>query len=195
MRKTWIIAWILSILCGTSYGQVPEHTHSTAATHANAPFKSRSDWFILPQISLLSYDHQLSYGLMVGLCKRHGAYASYRTNFDLSESNGPFSPAPLYTGKTKYQTNNINAGYLFNAYKPLYVYAGIGVDVQNYSWQYVYQNSRYDWELQKEATHASLEAGAIYRWKLLILSIGYRRVLSSFMLSRNEITFGAGVAF
>lgn len=167
-------------------------------------FHFRPDWFIMPQVSISSYANEMSYGAMVGFCARHGAYVSFRSNFNFFDSdNNNHIRSVFYTGQTQYKDLSVNVGYLFRIVQPLYLYAGIGYVNRTLAWEFVENAETCLWNNVVEAPGMGFEAGVILRLKRFLLSAGYKYMSDSGeldtpdakKLGHHEMTVGIGFIF
>lgn len=144
-------------------------------------FRFRSDWFVMPQVAISSYAGKMSYGAMVGFCKRHGAYISLRSNFkplstdynNYHNYSYPNENDPFFTGNTRYGIIDISAGYMMRTWRPLYIYMGIGYSDRTRACEYISENSENEWASDDDdLLPLGFEAGFIYRVNRLLFSAG-----------------------
>lgn len=167
-------------------------------------FHFRPDWFVMPQVSVSGYANKISYGVMGGFCARHGAYLSFRSNFNFFDSYSldDFFNA-FYTGKTQYSELTLNAGYLFRLVKLLYLYAGGGYNKRVLAWEFFDGDGPGSWQNKVEDSGFDFELGGILRLNRFLLSAGYNYILfggepinsTDEWLGHHAVTVGIGFVF
>lgn len=143
---------------------------------------------------------QLSYGGMIGFVRKNGVYVKFRSDFgsastkmecdDTGTLTAGGSGKPYYKkGATNQSRMSVTAGYLRQIWQPLYLYAGVGYGNRTLAWETV------DGTLVKNTDHsaegAAIEVGAIGRYKLFALSVGFHTV----NFKHHEASIGFGILF
>lgn len=129
---------------------------------------------------------QISFGAMVGIVSKNGAYLRFRSDFGSASTelecddtgalaNG--TGTPYYKeGVTTKARMSITAGYLRQIIKPLYAYIGAGYGNRILAWETI------DGELVKNTDHSTTgvaaELGAIGRLGQFAVSVGFQTVNS-----------------
>lgn len=124
---------------------------------------------------------QISFGAMVGIVSKNGAYLRFRSDFGSASTelecddtgalaNG--TGTPYYKeGVTTKARMSITAGYLRQIIKPLYAYIGAGYGNRILAWETI------DGELVKNTDHSTTgvaaELGAIGRLGQFAVSVGF----------------------
>ena len=142
---------------------------------------------------------QISFGAMVGIVSKNGAYLRFRSDFGSASTelecddtgalaNG--TGTPYYKeGVTTKARMSITAGYLRQIIKPLYAYIGAGYGNRVLAWETI------DGELVKNTDHSATgvaaELGAIGRLGQFAVSVGFQTV----NLKYHELSAGIGFFF
>lgn len=142
---------------------------------------------------------QISFGAMVGIVSKNGAYLRFRSDFGSAStelecddtgalSNG--AGTPYYKeGVTTKARMSITAGYLRQIIKPLYAYIGAGYGNRVLAWETI------DDELVKNTDHSATgvaaELGAIGRLGQFAVSVGFQTVNFKY----HELSAGIGFFF
>lgn len=142
---------------------------------------------------------QISFGAMVGIVSKNGAYLRFRSDFGSAStelecddtgalSNG--AGTPYYKeGVTTKARMSITAGYLRQIIKPLYAYIGAGYGNRVLAWKTI------DGELVKNTDHSATgvaaELGAIGRLGQFAVSVGFQTVNFKY----HELSAGIGFFF
>ena len=142
---------------------------------------------------------QISFGAMVGIVSKNGAYLRFRSDFGSASTelecddtgalaNG--TGTPYYKeGVTTKARMSITAGYLRQIIKPLYAYIGAGYGNRILAWETI------DGELVKNTDHSTTgvaaELGAIGRLGQFAVSVGFQNVNFKY----HELSAGIGFFF
>ena len=142
---------------------------------------------------------QISFGAMVGIVSKNGAYLRFRSDFGSASTelecddtgalaNG--TGTPYYKeGITTKARMSITAGYLRQIIKPLYAYIGAGYGNRILAWETI------DGELVKNTDHSATgvaaELGAIGRLGQFAVSVGFQTVNFKY----HELSAGIGFFF
>ena len=142
---------------------------------------------------------QISFGAMVGIVSKNGAYLRFRSDFGSASTelecddtgtlaNG--AGTPYYKeGVTTKARMSITAGYLRQIIKPLYAYIGAGYGNRVLAWETI------DGELVKNTDHSAsgvaAELGAIGRLGQFAVSVGFQTVNFKY----HELSAGIGFFF
>ena len=142
---------------------------------------------------------QISFGAMVGIVSKNGAYLRFRSDFGSASTelecddtgalaNG--TGTPYYKeGVTNKARMTITAGYLRQIIKPLYAYIGAGYGNRVLAWETI------DGELVKNTDHSATgvaaELGAIGRLGQFAVSVGFQTVNFKY----HELSAGIGFFF
>jgi hypothetical protein len=142
---------------------------------------------------------QISFGAMVGIVSKNGAYLRFRSDFGSASTelecddtgtlaNG--AGTPYYKeGVTTKARMSITAGYLRQIIKPLYAYIGAGYGNRVLAWETI------DGELVKNTDHSTTgvaaELGAIGRLGQFAVSVGFQTVNFKY----HELSAGIGFFF
>ena len=142
---------------------------------------------------------QISFGAMVGIVSKNGAYLRFRSDFGSASTelecddtgalaNG--TGTPYYKeGVTTKARMSITAGYLRQIIKPLYAYIGAGYGNRILAWETI------DGELVKNTDHSTTgvaaELGAIGRLGQFAVSVGFQTVNFKY----HELSAGIGFFF
>lgn len=144
----------------------------------------------------------LSYGLMVGVVKKWGAYVKAKYDFKSLSTDGECSndvKGDWFTGETDRNRFAITAGAMYHVAIPVYLYGGLGYGYKNTAWEVYDQFNLKDdgqgtsWRKNTDESANGIEAevGAIYRLNNLAMSLGFQT--NSFKYA--EITVGVGIMF
>lgn len=143
---------------------------------------------------------QTSFGAMVGVVAKHGAYLRFRSDFgsvsadlecdDTGALTSGGSGTPYYKeGSSKKARLSVTGGYLCRIAKPLYGYIGAGYGQRSYAWETI------DGEWVKNTDHSAsgiaAEIGAIGNFKNFALSVGAQTINFKYM----ELSVGIGYFF
>ena len=142
---------------------------------------------------------QISFGAMVGIVSKNGAYLRFRSDFGSASTelecddtgalnNG--TGTPYYKeGITTKARMSITEGYLRQIIKPLYAYIGAGYGNRVLAWETI------DGELVKNTDHSATgvaaELGAIGRLGQFAVSVGFQTVNFKY----HELSAGIGFFF
>ena len=142
---------------------------------------------------------QISFGAMVGIVSKNGAYLRFRSDFGSASTelecddtgalaNG--TGTPYYKeGVTTKARMSITAGYLRQIIKPLYAYIGAGYGNRILAWETI------DGELVKNTDHSTTgvaaELGAIGRLGQFAVSVGFQTVNFKY----HQLSAGIGFFF
>lgn len=142
---------------------------------------------------------QISFGAMVGIVSKNGAYLRFRSDFGSASTelecddtgalaNG--AGTPYYRGGVTTKARmSITAGYLRQIIKPLYAYIGAGFGNRVLAWETI------DGELVKNTDHSATgvaaELGAIGRLGQFAVSVGFQTVNFKY----HELSAGIGFFF
>jgi hypothetical protein len=142
---------------------------------------------------------QISFGAMVGIVSKNGAYLRFRSDFGSASTelecddtgaltNGAGTPYYKESVTTKARMS-ITAGYLRQIIKPLYAYIGAGYGNRVLAWETI------DGELVKNTDHSATgvaaELGAIGRLGQFAVSVGFQTVNFKY----HELSAGIGFFF
>ncbi|EEF89880.1 PEGA domain-containing protein [Bacteroides cellulosilyticus] len=142
---------------------------------------------------------QISFGAMVGIVSKNGAYLRFRSDFGSASTelecddtgaltNGAGTPYYKESVTTKARMS-ITAGYLRQIIKPLYAYIGAGYGNRVLAWETI------DDELVKNTDHSATgvaaELGAIGRLGQFAVSVGFQTVNFKY----HELSAGIGFFF
>lgn len=142
---------------------------------------------------------QISFGAMVGIVSKNGAYLRFRSDFGSASTelecddtgalaNGAGTPYYKEDVTTKARMS-ITAGYLRQIIKPLYAYIGAGYGNRVLAWETI------DGELVKNTDHSATgvaaELGAIGRLGQFAVSVGFQTVNFKY----HELSAGIGFFF
>lgn len=139
-----------------------------------------------------------SFGAMVGIAAKHGAYLRFRGDFGSSSSDLecddtgmlPTGEIPYYKeGVSNKARLSITGGYLYRFFRPLYGYVGAGYGYRTLTWETV------DGESVKNTDHSTsgvaAEIGLIGKFKSFALSVGCQTINFKYM----EMSAGIGIFF
>lgn len=139
-----------------------------------------------------------SYGLMVGVVRKTGAYVKAKYNFRSlgadyeCDGNGVVAGTDepsWFTGKSKESRLALTAGVLQRIQRPIYLYAGLGYGYKKQGWEMA--DSEWAESRNKSYKGLEIEAGGIYRLKNLGLSAG----IQTNQFKYWEATLGVGIMF
>lgn len=137
-----------------------------------------------------------SYGAMIGVVKKWGAYAKAKYNFkslttegecdDLGMTNGNQA---WFTGKSESTRLAVTGGLLYRAALPFYLYAGGGFGYKKLGWE----NSDGIWleNIDQSFNGFEAELGCIFRMKNFAISAG----VQSNSFKYYEANLGIGLMF
>lgn len=141
---------------------------------------------------------QTSFGAMVGIVAKHGAYLRIRSDFGSASTEGECDDTGyLSTGELPYYKEgatskarlSITGGYMYRFFKPLYGYVGAGYGQRTLAWETI------DGQLIKNTDHSAsgiaAEIGLIGNYKSFALSVGCQTINFKYM----EICAGIGLFF
>lgn len=141
---------------------------------------------------------QTSFGAMVGIVAKHGAYLRIRSDFGSASTDGECDDTGrLSTGELPYYKESatskarlsITGGYMYRFFKPLYGYVGAGYGQRTLAWETI------DGQQIKNTDHSAsglaAEIGLIGNYKNFALSVGCQTVNFKYM----EICAGIGLFF
>lgn len=143
---------------------------------------------------------QTSFGAMVGVVAKNGAYVRFRSDFgsvsadlecdDTGALTGGGNGTPYYKeGVTQKARMSVTAGYMRRIVKPLYAYIGAGYGSRTLAWETVEDES------VKNTDHSAIgvaaEIGAIGRFGKFAVSVGCQTVNFKYM----ELSAGIGFFF
>lgn len=141
-----------------------------------------------------------SFGVMVGIVAKHGAYLRFQTDLasvsadwecdDTGHLTSGGTGIPYYVeGASQKSRMSITGGYLCRIAKPLYAYIGAGYGSRTLAWETV------EGELVKNTDHSATgvaaEVGAIGRLGCFALSVGCHTVNFKYL----ELSAGIGFFF
>lgn len=142
---------------------------------------------------------QTSFGAMIGMCKKNGAYLRFRSDFgsasadlecDDSEALTDGSGTPFYKEGVSHKSRmSITAGYMRRINKPLYLYAGAGYGSRVLAWETT--DDVLVKNVDHSATGVAAEVGAIARFGSFALTAGYQTVNFKY----HEFSAGIGFVF
>ena len=142
---------------------------------------------------------QISFGAMVGIVSKNGAYLRFRSDFGSASTELECDDTGVLTngagtayykeGVTTKARMSITAGYLRQIIKPLYAYIGAGYSNRVLAWETI------DDELVKNTDHSATgvaaELGAIGRLGQFAVSVGFQTVNFKY----HELSAGIGFFF
>lgn len=142
---------------------------------------------------------QISFGAMVGIVSKNGAYLRFRSDFGSASTELECDDTGVLTngagtayykeGVTTKARMSITAGYLRQIIKPLYAYIGAGYGNRVLAWETI------DDELVKNTDHSATgvaaELGAIGRLGQFAVSVGFQTVNFKY----HELSAGIGFFF
>ena len=141
---------------------------------------------------------QTSFGVVVGVVAKHGAYLRIRSDFGSISSNLECDDSgQLPTGEIPYYKQGVinkarfsfTGGYMCRLFKPLYGYVGAGYGHRTLAWETI------DDELVKNTDHSAsgvaAEIGLIGNYKRCALSVGCQTINFKYL----ELSAGVGFFF
>lgn len=145
------------------------------------------------------FPSQLSFGAMVGMAAKHGAYLHIQTDFGsaTAELECDDTGALLPSGKMPYYKNDVShkarfaftGGYLYRFVRYFYGYVGAGYGYRTLAWETV------DRELVENVDHSvtgvATEVGLIGTYKRFTFSVGCQALNFKY----PELTVGFGYFF
>lgn len=144
------------------------------------------------------YRSQTSYGLTLGIVKRHGAYVHAQSNFRFQSSDGVCNKTgmltetgqtPYYTKHVSYARHSITAGGLHHIAGLCFLYEGIGYGERTVFWQTIeglqLENSGYS------TRGITGEIGGLLKIHHLTVSLGIQTIRAKYW----EPVFGIGINF
>ena len=172
---------------------------STITIFAGKTIKPKEPRRTLVMAEVGYHPSQISFGAMVGIVSKNGAYLRFRSDFGSASTelecddtgaldNG--TGTPYYKeGITTKARMSITAGYLRQIIKPLYAYIGAGYGNRVLAWETI------DSELVKNTDHSATgvaaELGAIGRLGQFAVSVGFQTVNFKY----HELSAGIGFFF
>ena len=143
---------------------------------------------------------QTSFGAMVGIVAKHGAYLRFRSDFrsastdlecdDTGVLTGGATGTPYYVeGSSKKARMSVTGGYLYRVAKPLYGYIGAGYGYRTLAWETV--GGEWAKNTDHSASGIAAEIGAIGRYKSLAISLGCQSINFKYL----EASVGIGFFF
>lgn len=143
---------------------------------------------------------QTSFGAMVGIVAKHGAYLRFRSDFasvsadlecdDTGRLTAGGTGSPYYVeGSSVKACMSITGGYLCRIAKPLYAYVGAGYGNRTLAWETV--EGEFVKNIDHSASGVAVEIGAIGRLGVFALSAGCQTVDFKYM----ELSVGIGFFF
>lgn len=139
-----------------------------------------------------------SYGIMLGIVKRAGAYLKVKSNLKSAsadykcDANGVlegYDSPSFFTGRKQDARLAVTGGALLRVSRPVYLYAGGGYGYKKLNWELA--DSTFAENTDESYTGAEAEAGALYRLKNFAFSAGVQT--NSFKYW--EATVGFGIMF
>lgn len=134
-----------------------------------------------------------SYGIMIGVVRKTGAYFKIKSNFGKISSDGELNKEDIdnywYTGGTQYSRLAATAGLLQRLWPNGYLYVGAGYGYRNVAWEtldHVYLEN-----IDKSYEGVEAEVGMIFRFNNLAVSLGGQT--NSFKMFEGCI--GLGIMF
>ena len=141
---------------------------------------------------------QMSYGAMVGVVAKHGAYLHVKSDLNFitttlsCDDSGLLSSGkyPYYKPELVHKSkHSVTGGYMYRIIRPLYAYAGAGYGNRLMAWETV------DGELVRNKDHSTegvaVEIGAIGTYKNFALSVGCQSINFKYV----ELNVGFGMFF
>jgi hypothetical protein len=146
---------------------------------------------------VVGFGEATSFGAMIGVVKKFGAYAKVKTNLksqstDLECSGDGLAAdgTPMwFTGDKTTSRLAITGGLLYRVALPVYLYAGAGYGYKKLAWE----TADGTWAENTDKTYTGVEAelGAIFRIKNFALSAGVQTNSFKYV----EATIGVGIMF
>lgn len=142
----------------------------------------------------------MSYGAMIGVVKKTGAYLKVKYNFVSQntdyecDADGRIEGeggASWFTGDDKISRFAITGGLLQRLWKPFYLYVGGGYGYKTVAWEMDTENNPWAENTDKTYKGYEVELGGIFRIKNIALSAG----VQSNQLKYWEATVGVGIMF
>ena len=140
----------------------------------------------------------VSAGLRLGVMRRHGAYVYGQTNFTSlpstvgtcdDEGYTADGSLPYYTGRTEDARWLLTAGAMHRLFGTFYLYEGLGYGKRTLVWQTI--EDTYLRHAPRSVEGLSAELGAMYRWRMLMLSAGVTTIAADWW----EMNVGIGISF
>lgn len=140
----------------------------------------------------------VSAGLRLGVMRRHGAYVYGQTNFTSlpstvgtcdDEGYTADGSLPYYTGRTEDARWLLTAGAMHRLFGTFYLYEGLGYGKRTLVWQTI--EDTYLRHAPRSVEGLSAELGAMYRWRMLMLSVGVTTIAADWW----EMNVGIGISF
>lgn len=141
---------------------------------------------------------QTSFGVMVGIVAKHGAYLRIRSDLGSTSTEGECDDTGyLSTGELPYYKEgataksrlSITGGYMCRFFKPLYGYVGAGYGQRTLAWETI--DGQFIKNTDHSASGVAAEIGLIGKLKNFALSAGCQTVNFKYM----EISAGIGIFF
>lgn len=184
---------------GTQTYEFPERLEKSVAYRLELQLVLSEDQKIRTLVMpVAGISNSCSYGIMIGVVKKTGAYLKVKYNFrnlnaayecdDNGLIAGTSNPS-WFTGDSKTSRFAITAGVLQRVRKPLYLYAGVGYGYKKVGWEL--EGSEWAESTEKSCKGVESEVGGIYRLKNIALSLGVQN--NSF--KHWEATVGVGIMF
>lgn len=139
----------------------------------------------------------LSWGLRLGMIKRHGGYIAFNSeSFSMPETKGECDRwgyvdaeggLPYYSGKTKTGNWKVLAGGMHRLIDKLCLYEGLGYGERTVAWETSDGDCLYNTGMSTKGVSAEL--GLLYHFRTLALSMGVTTIKGKYW----EITWGLGV--
>lgn len=139
-----------------------------------------------------------SYGAMIGVVKKTGAYIKVKYNFQElgadyeCDNSGVIvgtESSSWFTGDNKYSRFAITGGLLQRLWKPAYLYVGAGYGYKKLGWEL--EGGEWAENTDKSTKGVEAELGAILRLKNIAFSVG----VQSNSFEYWEATVGIGIMF
>lgn len=149
---------------------------------------------------------QISYGAMVGFCKRHGAYIKAKTNFQFGlqpsfecDDQGMIDGVKgWFSGESKTSRYSFSGGYLGQLFQSrknlaLYAYAGAGYGQRILGWQVRGTDGEFEYARVTSSSYSGVEAelGLVFRMGGFAIMAGAQTI----MFKYYEANVGIGVMF
>lgn len=153
---------------------------------------------LIPNVRL--YSSGASYGLRIGVMRRHGIYLNATSDFNKRvktegpdcDENGVLvgqGTSPYYTGKTYDSRYMLVAGLTHRIYRRLYLYEGIGYGDRLVAWETTEGVKVRNKEFSVKGLSA--EIGGMVRWRSCMVSLG----VSTISARLWEANIGIGIHF
>ena len=167
--------------------------------HMESTIKPKEPRRTLVMAEVGYHPSQISFGAMVGIVSKNGAYLRFRSDFGSASTELECDDTGVLTngagtayykeGVTTKARMSITAGYLRQIIKPLYAYIGAGYSNRVLAWETI------DDELVKNTDHSATgvaaELGAIGRLGQFAVSVGFQTVNFKY----HELSAGIGFFF